>query len=115
MTGEEITDYAIARILKHYHNPGYREITDYDKVVELGVPLEVEGDTIMAYPCPGQTIYINPDTGYAVTYRRQKVDVENNKYYYNFTDTDDTEDDTLYEYVVEYEWKNTSLPWLDTE
>ena len=115
MTGEEITDYAIARILKHYHKPGYREITDYDKVVELGVPLEVEEDTIMAYPCPGQTIYINPDTGYAVTYQRQKVSSEDDAYYYAWIEDYDPEDDMSYEYVTTYEWKNTSLPWLDPE
>ena len=107
------SDYSLARILKHYHKPAYREITDYDKVVTLGVPVTSDGVTFKAYPCPGQTIYLKDD-GYAVTYRRQKVDVENNKYYYNFTDEDNPEDeDIAYEYVTEYEWKNTSLPWLD--
>ena len=98
-----VDDFVVSRILRFYHKPELRQITDYEQTVTLGTEITVNGETIMSYPCPMQTIYLN-ENGYPITYDRQKVDPEKNAYYYKFTD-EDVDDDIAYEYICQYEWK----------
>ena len=101
------TDYE--GIVQHYHKPAYRQITDYSKVVANKTTTTLDGNTIYVFPAPGQTIYLGED-GYAVTMGNQKVDPEKNIYYYRWNLDPNIEEDTAFEYVTVYEWKNTSLP-----
>lgn len=99
-----VDDFVISRILRFYHKPELKDITDYETVVTLGEEIIVDGEPIMKYPCPMQTIYLNED-GYPIDYERQRVNSELNAYYYKFTDDDEVEEDVAYEYVCPYEWK----------
>jgi hypothetical protein len=102
-----LSDDTIAHILEFYHKPAYRQITDYEKVVQLGTPITVDGEQCMQYPCPAQTITINSE-GYAVTTGKQRVSEEQNAYWYNWYN-DDTSDDMSYEYVGPYQWLKTRV------
>lgn len=106
-----LDDEAYALIVKHYHKPSYRQITDYNEVVANKTTTTLDGDTIYVFPAPGQTIYLRED-GYAVTIGNQKVDPVNDNYYYKWNLDPNVEEDTAFEYVTRYEWKNTSLPHL---
>lgn len=109
-----VDDFVISRILRFYHRPDLRQITEYENIVHLGEEITVNGESCMAYPCPMQTIYLNED-GYAVTHERQKVDTEKNAYYYKFTD-EDVADDIAFEYICPYEWKRYNpLPHDEVE
>ena len=102
-----LDDDTIAHILEFYHKPEYRQITDYEKVVQLGTPITVDGEQCMQYPCPAQLITLNED-GYAVTTGKQRVSEEQNAYWYNWYN-DDTSDDMSYEYVGPYQWLKTKV------
>lgn len=98
-----LTSEDIEHIIEFYHKADYRAITDYSKVVELGVEVTDNGNTYTAYPAPGQTIYLD-STGYAVTYGRQKVDVQKNAYFYKWNDDPNVPEDVAFEYVCPYEY-----------
>ena len=100
--------YTVSHILEHYHKPGYRIITDYEKVVANAEELTENGMHLTKYECPGQTIYLN-DEGYPVTIDRQKVDIEKNAYFYRWTD-EDVDEDVAFEYVAPYEYMKNETP-----
>ena len=96
-------------VLMYYHKTEYNSITDYDKVIDHRVEMQIDGQTIYKYNCPAQTIYLDTNH-YPITYDKQKVD--NEYYYYCFDDIDDeiTDDDIdRYKYKIPYEWKRTSI------
>lgn len=99
-----VDDFVISRILRFYHRPEMRPVTDYPRIVTLGEAVTVDGVSCMEYPCPMQTVTLNMD-GYPVDTERQKVDIEKDAYFYKFTDDEDVEEDTAFEYVCPYEWK----------
>lgn len=102
--------YQFERIVKHYHKPDYKQITDYTKVVENKTTTVVDGETIYVFEAPGQTIYLNEE-GYPITIGKQMSDAENNQYLYKWYNTPDA----TYYYVAPYEWKRTSLPHLEID
>ena len=106
LTDEEIENITV--VLKHYLLPILRDVTNYEYTIRTREELTVDNRTVYKYTCPLQTIYLDAETEYAVTYDRQKI--QDGKYYYKWTDNETLEEDMAYEYVCDYEWKRTTLP-----
>lgn len=107
------TDEELEHILEFYHKPALRDITDYTKVVANHETIIVDGTTLHKFKCPMQTIYLD-ETGYPVTIDHQKVDTENNAYFYKWNDDPEVEEDIAYEYVNRYEYMKSPQPWQPT-
>lgn len=95
--------YELEHILEHYHRAIYRSVTSYTKAVDNVEEITANNTTLYKYTLPAQTIYLN-ETGYPVTYENQKVDVENNAYFYRFNEDPTVEEDIAFEYVCPYEY-----------
>ena len=94
----------ISSILRYYHKPEFRGITDYRTAV-LNRKEISEG--IWEYKCPCQTIYLNNEH-YAVEYGRQHT---NGGYYsYDFNTYENNNEEELpytYDILTKLEWKRT--------
>ena len=102
-------DDQLAHILKFYHRPIYREVTDYYAALDTIEEITTNNTTIYQFTLPFQNVYLDED-GYAVTYNEQRV--EDNQVEYK------NESDEYYEYIAPLEWKKTTLPgspYWDTE
>ena len=95
--------YELEHILEHYHKPIYRSVTDYGSAVDNVEEVTVNSTTLYKYTIPAQTIYLN-ETGYPETYDHQRVDIENNAFFYKFNDDPSVEEDIAFEYVCPYEY-----------
>lgn len=100
--------------LQHYHKREYQTITDYSKVYDNRTTLTVNSITLYKYDCPSQTIYLKEDN-YPVTYGNQAVD--ETYYYYNFDENlaGTSDESSLYEYKVTYEWKRNTIWGYDPD
>lgn len=96
-----VTDEQIKNILKHYHRPVYREVTDYTQALNTLEEITINNKTIYKFTVPFQYIYLDSN-GYAVTYKEQTVQ-DNNVYYKDSTDD-------YMEYINKYEWLKPPFP-----
>lgn len=102
LTEDEIEELSV--ILFHYLKPEYRRLCDFETVIQERNTLTVDGETVYAYECPCQTIYLNTEN-YPITYGKQLVDIEDDGYYYQFVEDDTI--NTVMDRVTSYEWKRT--------
>lgn len=99
----------IVTALKHYLKTDYHLLSDFYKIVENR---EEVATGIYKYSCPFQIIYLD-DECYPMTRGNQKVDIENNRYYYNFNQVsaNSTSEEDLFECIGTYEWKRNTNIW----
>lgn len=96
----------VSGVLNHYLSNEYKILSNYEIIIDNRREITVHGETIYAYDCPCQTIYLDENL-YAVTYDRQKV--EDDKYYYNFTSIESNPNmKDIYTYIAPYEWKRST-------